>query len=259
MRINHLTFGYGKVPVFHDMCLSFEKSLNIIVGPNAAGKSTLLKCVFGLLPAQGQIAWQGTDLSRMSREERLNLMVYLPQQEISDTALTVFEAVLLGRLDSLCWKVSDTDLEKVMGALRTLRIEVLAERYVNELSGGQRKLVSIAQTLVRDPKIVLMDEPTNSLDLQKQLELFTTIRQIIAYKKIMFVVVMHDLNLSCRYADQLTVLDGSGGIYASGPPREVVTDKMLRDVYGVDAQIMHDESGVPVVAPICSVQQINIS
>jgi iron complex transport system ATP-binding protein len=181
----------------------------------------------------------------MSREEPLNLMVYLPQQEISDTALTVFEPFCWGGLIVVA-RVSDTDLEKVMGALHTLRIEAAGRTLCERAFGRQRKLVSIAQNAGARSQIVLMDEPTNSLDLQKQLELFTTIRRIIAYKKIMFVVVMHDLNLSCRYADQLTVLDGSGGIYASGPPREVVTDKMLRDVYGVDAHIMYDESGVPV-------------
>ncbi len=252
ISIDSLTFRYGTAPVFENLSIDFKKNLNVVIGPNAAGKSTLLKCLFGLLKAQGTICWEGNDLSSLSKDERRNIMAYLPQEEMPATYLTVFEVALLGRISSLSWHITDRDLEKVYGALKGLHIETLAERFAGEISGGQKKLVSIAQTLVRDPKVILMDEPTNSLDMQKQLELFDVIHQIIADKDIKFIIVMHDLNLSCRHAEQLTILDGNGAVYASGSPKDIVTEEMLRNVYGVEANVIYDNKGIPVVSPIRS-------
>jgi len=254
IKIENLYFKYDKNPIFSNISLSLKDRINIIVGPNAAGKSTLLKCIFGILPAKGRIFWDDKQLSEMSREERMNLMVYLPQQDMEGTSLTVFETVLLGRLESLEWKVKDEDLEKTLLALQSLGIESIASRKMNQLSGGQRKLVSIAQTLVRDPKLILMDEPTNSLDMQKQLELFSIIKEVSVKKDMMFIIVMHDINLSCRYADSLVVLNSGGEFYSQGNPKEIVTEEMLREVYGVDAYIMLNENEIPVVSPIRSIK-----
>ncbi len=254
ITIDSLNFGYGDVSVFKDLSVDFSKKLNIIIGPNAAGKSTLLKCVFGLLNAEGKISCDGRDLFSIPKDERMDMMVYLPQEELPPACLTVFEITLLGKLSTLKWKVSDSDLENVYDTLRGLHIESLAERYVGEISGGQKKLVSIAQTLVREPKIILMDEPTNSLDMQKQIELFDIIHQIIRVKDITFIVVMHDLNLSCQHAEQLTILDGRGSVFANGKPEDIVTEEMLKSVYGVEADVIYGKNGIPVVTPIRSVQ-----
>ena len=249
IHIDSLTYGYGSTPVFENISVDFSKNLNIIIGPNAAGKSTLLKCIFGLLEAKGNISWKDRDLRTMPHNERANIMAYLPQDDIPPTSLTVFETVLLGKLFSLKWKVTDADTEEVYRTLEGLNIEALAQRCMAELSGGQRKLVSIAQTLIRNPDIILMDEPVNSLDMQKQIELFDIIHEIISVKNIMFVIVMHDINLSSKHAEQLTILDGGGNIFASGKPQEIVTRKILRDVYSVEADVIHDKNGVPVVIP----------
>lgn len=252
ISIENLSFQYDEHPVLANLCLNIRDPLNIIVGPNAAGKSTLLKCLFGLLPAKGKMAWKGVSFSEMTKVERMDLMVYMPQHDVGQTALTVFETVLLGKLGSLSWKVRDEDLEITLNALKALGIENLAKRYMHQLSGGQRKLVSIAQILVREPEIILMDEPTNNLDMQKQLELFTIIKEVIAEKEIMFVIVMHDLNLSCRNADSIIVLNQGGQLYDQGAPREIITKKMLRDVYGIDAYVTVDDNDVPLISPICS-------
>lgn len=254
IQIDSLCFDYDCFPVFKDLSVDFKEKLNIIIGPNAAGKSTLLKCIFGLLKAKGRILLNGTDLLAMSKEELMSEMVYLPQEEMPSAFLTVFEITLLGKLPTLSWKISNDDIEKIYETLRGLHIEALAERYVGEISGGQKKLVSIAQTLVRDPKVILMDEPTNCLDMQKQMELFDIIHRIIKEKDISFIVVMHDLNLSCQHAEQLTILDGSGGVYANGKPADIVTEEMLRKVYGVEADVIYGKNGIPVVTPYRSVQ-----
>lgn len=259
ITVDALTFAYGNkvAPVFDRLSLAFPKNLNIIIGPNAAGKSTLLKCIFGLLQAEGAVRWQEKDLRVMPKEERMEIMVYLPQEELPPAFLTVFEMTLLGKVPTLGWKISSRDLAKVYGTLQGLNIADLAERYVGEISGGQKKLVSIAQTLVRDPNVVLMDEPTNSLDMQKQLELFQIIRQIIAVKDMQFIIVLHDLNLACQYAEQLTILDSHGRVYANGRPADIVTAEMLRTVYGVEAEVIYNKDGVPVVTPIASVNTMN--
>jgi iron complex transport system ATP-binding protein len=255
INIDSLNFGYGNSPVFQDLSIDLEKRLNIIIGPNAAGKSTLLKCIFGLLEAKGRIIWNGKDLYSLPKDERMEIMVYLPQEEMPAVFLTVLEITLLGKLPTLGWKVSESDINKVYNTLRGLNIESLAERYVGEISGGQKKLVSIAQTLVRDPKVILMDEPTNSLDMQKQIELFNIIHQIIQAKDIQFIIVMHDLNISCQHAEQLTILDENGGLYATGKPKDIVTEEMLKTVYGVEADVIYNKNGIPVVTPIRSVQR----
>ncbi|MCR6544354.1 ABC transporter ATP-binding protein [Dehalobacterium formicoaceticum] len=254
ITIENLYFKYDKNPIFTDLSLSLKDKVNIIVGPNAAGKSTLLKCIFGLLPAKGEILWDDKRLSEIPRKEKMNLMVYLPQQDMAETTLTVFETVLLGRLESLAWKVGDDDLEKALTALEALNIDSIARRKMNQLSGGQRKLVSIAQTLVRDPKMILMDEPTNSLDMQKQLELFSIIEEVSIKKDMMFIIVMHDINLSSRYADSLVVLKSGGEFYSQGNPKEIVTEEMLKEVYGIEAYVMLNENDIPVVSPIRSVK-----
>ncbi len=258
ISINSLTFGYGDTKVLDNLSINFKKKLNVVIGPNAAGKSTLLKCIFGILNPKGDVFWQGNNISKMSKEEKMALMVYLPQQDMGDTMLTVFETILLGRISSLSWIVKDEDLERVYLTLKCLGIEDLAKKYVSELSGGQKKLVAIAQTLVRNPRMILMDEPTNSLDMKKQLELFEIITQIIEYRDIEFLIVLHDLNLACRYAEQLTILDSNGRQYASGNPKDIVTEQMIEKVYGVNARVMQNDKGVPVISPISSIDKINV-
>lgn len=255
IQIKSLSYAYDKSPVLDNLSVDFSQKLNIIIGPNASGKSTLLKCIFGLLDAEGGIHWNGRDLGGATGVSGNDAMVYLPQGDLASANLTAFEVTLLGRLSSLRWRIPQSDLNKVYGTLQELHIESLAERYVGEMSGGQKKMVSIAQTLVRDPYIILMDEPTNSLDMQKQLELFDIIHQIIDTKKITFIIVMHDINLSCRHAEQMVILDGKGGIYASGRPADIVTETMLRQVYGVEAQVIYDDNGIPIVSPLRSLQQ----
>lgn len=255
IRVENMSFGYAKDRmIFSDLSLSFHARVNAIIGPNAAGKSTFLKCLFGLLPASGKILCNDRDLQSMSHEEKMARIAYLPQEETKAGGFTVFEAVLLGRLPRLHWKVTEEDTDAVMEVLSLLHLEQLALVPFARLSGGQQKLVSIAQTLVRKPQIVLMDEPTNSLDLQKQLELCETVRSISETYAITFIIVLHDLGLAARFADEAFVFSPWGGLYAHGKPSDVIHTAMLREVYGVDAEILQDETGIPIVAARASLR-----
>ncbi|MGP1470565.1 MAG: ABC transporter ATP-binding protein [Schwartzia sp. (in: firmicutes)] len=257
IQVKDMAFGYAKDRmIFSGLSLTFREKFNAIIGPNASGKSTFLKCLFGLLPASGKIFYEGRDVRAMSHEEKMARIAYLPQEETKAAGFTVFEAVLLGRLPRLHWKVTEEDTAAVMDVLSLLHLEKLAFLPFARLSGGQQKLVSIAQTLVRKPQLVLMDEPTNSLDLQKQLELCETVRTISQTHDITFILVLHDLGLAARFADEAFVFAPGGGLYAHGKPTAVIHAAMLREVYGVDAQILQDEAGIPIVAARASLRTV---
>lgn len=257
LTVKNLSFAYRKGkkkhPVFKDLSVSFGQGLNVILGPNGAGKSTLLKAIFGLLDYQGSISYASEDLSALALEDKTKLMSYLPQMDVEISTLTVLEMVILGRLPDLGHKITDEDLNMVMETLKSFNIDSLATRNFSELSGGQKKLVFIAQTLVRKPKLILLDEPVNSLDLQKQLELCQILQKIIKNQKVDIVVVIHDINLAVRYGQHIVVLDNQGGLYSAGKPEEVVTCQMLEEVYGVVADLSYDARGKPMISPVCSV------
>ncbi|MTI47248.1 MAG: ABC transporter ATP-binding protein [Firmicutes bacterium] len=260
LKVNNLTYSYkgvsSKHDVFKKLDVEFGPGLNVVLGPNGAGKSTLLKSMFGLLKYEGVIYYGSKNITTMKTIEKTSLMSYLPQMDIDFSMLKVLEMVLLGRLPDLKQRVSDEDLNAVMGTLDVLNIKDLANRNFGELSGGQKKLVFIAQTLVRDPKVILLDEPVNSLDLQKQLELCDLLQGIVENKNVSIIVVLHDINLAARFGRRLVVLDENGSLYSSGTPREVITQTMLREVYGVIATLNYDENDTPIISPIRSIRKV---
>lgn len=260
LTVTNLSFSYKKGKkahkVFDRLNITFERGLNIILGPNGAGKSTLLKAIFGLLDYEGNISYEGKSVTSMNTEDKIKLMSYLPQMDVDISTLTVLEMVILGRLPELGHRISDEDLDIVMGTLESLNIASLAARNFSELSGGQKKLVFIAQTLVRNPKVILLDEPVNSLDLQKQLELCQLLQKIADNQNVDIIVVIHDINLAARYAQHIVIIDERGSVYSSGQPREVINSNMLKEVYGVIANLTYDEKGIPIVSPVCSIRKV---
>ena len=214
----------------------------------------MLKSIFGLLPYEGTVWYQKENVTAMGIDDKTKLMSYLPQMDTSFSVLTVLEMVLLGRLPELGRKVKDEDLHSVMEILASLNIERLAPRRFTELSGGQKKMVLVAQALVRNPKVILLDEPVNSLDLQKQLELCHLLRCLEEGTSI--IAVLHDLNLAVQFAHHIVVLNGKGKLYGAGSPRETVTEKMLREVYGVVASVNYDKNGRPAISAIRSTRDV---
>lgn len=250
LEIKDLSFSYNKHKenIFENLSINFSKGFNVILGPNGAGKSTLLKAIFGLLKYKGEIYYDNVNLSKINFNKKTELISYLPQIDLNVSPLTVLEMVLLGRLPELHQKISDEDIKAVTEILKALNIEDLMTKKFSELSGGQKKMVFIAQTLVRNPKLVLLDEPTNSLDLQKQLELCQFLQNFIELKKVDIVTVLHDINLAIRYADYIVILTNDGKLYDSGEARKVITEKMLREVYGVSGNVILDDENKPIIS-----------
>jgi iron complex transport system ATP-binding protein len=254
--IEGLSFAYGSTPVLEDVTLRAARPGELVglVGPNAAGKSTLLKCAAGLLKARGRILFDDEEVRTAEQWRELRRRVtYLPQEYASTAAITVFEAVLVARQQNASWIVGDDDVAAVATILDELRLEPIALRYLSELSGGQRQMVAVAQALARDPRVLLLDEPTSSLDLQRQLELLQLVQVLAVERSMTVLIALHDLNLAARFVDRLVILD-RGRAYADGLPADVLTEMMLHQVYGVEARVERDADGLPRITPLRSVR-----
>jgi len=200
-----------------------------VIGPNAAGKSTLFKRIAGLLKGPGEIRLTETRKGKKA-------IGYMPQDTSANAVLTVHESILLARKQGSAWSVDDADLGFIDHIMHALNIVPIAFRDLAALSGGQRQLVSVAQTLVREPDVMLMDEPTSALDLHRQVEVLSFMQAQARQKGMIVLIAIHDLNQALRFADKVLLI-ADGRMQACGAPLEVITPSMLRQVYGVDARI----------------------
>lgn len=207
-----------------------------VIGPNAAGKSTLFKRVAGLLPGPGEVHVEGTKRGRHG-------VCYMPQDTSANAVLTVYESVLLARKQGSAWSVGNDDLKRIDEILVALGVADIAFKNIGELSGGQRQLVSLAQTLVREPEILLMDEPTSALDLSRQVEVLAHMRSLARARGMVVLIALHDLNHALHFCDQAMVI-ADGRLVACGPSSEIITPKLLREVYQVEARIEPCSRGI---------------
>ncbi|MHC8371996.1 ABC transporter ATP-binding protein [Pseudomonas sp. MDT1-85] len=232
LQLENLGARYGQREIIRDVSTAtfFGGQVVAVVGPNAAGKSTLFKRMAGLIDGPGQVILQES-------KKGLTGISYMPQGLNASARLTVYESVLLARKQlTPGWVVHDDELKLVDEILAALGITGLSFRNLGELSGGQQQLVSIAQTLVREPEILLMDEPTSALDMHRQVQVLNFMRSLARKREVIVFIAIHDLNQALRFADQVLVI-ADGTTQGSGPSHEVITELMLRSVYKVEARI----------------------
>ncbi|MBK1646090.1 ABC transporter [Thiocapsa imhoffii] len=246
LSIAGLSFGYRGAPVLSELALQAPAGvLTAVLGPNGVGKSTLLKLIAGLLPApRDRVRLDGTDLSRLTRTRRAQRIAYLPQMT-TPAQVSVFEAVLLGRLPHPSGR-TDTDLVLVEEMLQRLGLACLSDRPVTQLSGGELQKVLIARALVQEPRLLLLDEPVNHLDLRNQIEVLETIQGVVQDQNLVGLVVLHDLNLALRFAERVLLL-GPGGAIHTGAMAELRTDQ-VEQAYGI-AVVRGEVGGLPVMIP----------
>ncbi|MGL6244500.1 ABC transporter ATP-binding protein [Pseudomonas sp.] len=232
IQLDNLGARYGQREIISGVstaCFSGGQVV-AVVGPNAAGKSTLFKRMAGLIDGPGQVILQDSKKGQQG-------ISYMPQGLNASARLTVYESVLLARKQlTPGWVVHDDELRLVDEILGALGITELSFRNLGELSGGQQQLVSIAQTLVREPEILLMDEPTSALDMHRQVQVLNFMRALARKREVIVFIAIHDLNQALRFADQVLVI-ANGTTQGSGPSSEVITELMLRNVYKVEARI----------------------
>ncbi|AYD04556.1 ABC transporter ATP-binding protein [Neorhizobium sp. NCHU2750] len=244
--ISGLSAGYRNRPVLAGLSLAPLEpgKVTALVGPNAAGKSTLLRSLAGLVPAIGSVRLGDRDLNALGLAQRAQYVSYMPQTLPQNAELTVLEGVI-GALRAT--RLSDFDgsemtaHHRAVNVLDRLGILNLAMEGIGRLSGGQRQLASLAQAIARAPQLLLLDEPTSALDLRHQLDVMTIVRELAREGRIV-VVVLHDLTLAASWADHVVVLD-RGTVAAEGPVEEALSPSILSTVYGVTARLEHCSRG----------------
>jgi len=224
-----------------------------IVGPNACGKSTLLRGLSRLLPpAAGTVLLDGADIHGLPTKQVAQRLGLLPQTPTAPDGITVADLVSRGRYPHQGWfrRWTAHDDEAVAEAMTATGIDDLADRAVDELSGGQRQRVWIAMALAQRTDILLLDEPTTFLDISHQLEVLDLLLDLNAARGTTIVMVLHDLNLAARYAGHLIAMR-AGAVVAAGDPASVVTADLMRDVFGVESVVADDPvTGTPLVVPL---------
>lgn len=249
LEVKNINFSYkengGKV--LDDISFSLEKGcFAAILGNNGVGKSTLLKCIDKIVhPEAGSIKADGKDILAMKGSELARYIAYVAQ-DARKTDSSVFDAVLLGRKPYIKWDATKEDYQKVNDILKKLELKDYALRRVSTLSGGEAQKVTIARALVQEPKILLLDEPTSSLDPRNQHDIMKLVRDIAKEQGILVICVLHDLNLAIRYCDRYIFIK-DGKVYASGG-REVMTPEIIEEVYDMHTHIT-ECMGVPVIVP----------
>lgn len=245
--------SYDLRVVVEDLSLSVpDGRITAIVGPNACGKSTLLRAMARLLrPRAGTVVLDGKSIHDLPTRAVARRLGLLPQSPVAPQGIRVIDLVSRGRTpyQSLFRQWSDRDETAVRDAMVATGTRHLADRLVDQLSGGQRRRVWIAMVLAQQTELLLLDEPTTFLDIAHQIEVLDLVAGLNREWGRTIVIVLHDLNLACRYAHHLVAMR-DGRVVSAGAPGEVITAEMVASVFGIEAMVMPDPvSGAPMVIP----------
>ena len=233
LKVEKLCYHYKNGPkVLKDVDFAVKDGqFMAILGNNGVGKSTMLKCFNKILtPDGGRVLVDGEDLLKMPGREIAKRISFVAQN-VPNTQMMVRDMVMLGRKPYMKWGFSTEDMQIVDEVMERLSITHLQGRYLSQLSGGERQKVMLARALAQRPRILLLDEPTSSLDIQNQYQVLQIVRNICDADGLTAIVVIHDLNLALRFCDYFVLLK-NGQVYRSGS-REILGRQSLKDVYRV--------------------------
>ena len=252
IEVNSISFRYHEDWVLEDVSFRAERGEFIgVIGPNGSGKTTLLKILYRLLnPQKGEILFELVPMKKMKRADISKRIAVVAQETQLLFPFSVIETVLMGRspyLGHLMFE-NEKDLEIAKNAMERTKIVPFSERPVDELSGGERKRVFIARALAQEPEVILLDEPTASLDIQHQIDFLDLILTLNQERGLTIIMASHDINIASEFCDRLILLRG-GRIYKMGTPEEVITKENIETVYGCEVWIDQNPiSGMPRIS-----------
>lgn len=234
VSLNGVSFAYERQNILEQISFAVSKGdFLAVLGPNGSGKSTLLKAIDGQIRiAQGKISILGRDLQEYSARELAREVAMLPQQTTAAGAFTVEETVLMGRYpyQGLLGLEARQDLEIARAAMASTKVDQLRKRKLDQLSGGELQRVLLARALCQEPQIILLDEPTSSLDPAHQVRIMDLLERLHQEQKLTVIMVVHDLNLAALYAQQMLLMR-AGRVFCQGAPQEVLSFEKLEQVF----------------------------
>ncbi len=254
LQTKNLHSGYEQKLILKDVNLSIpENKISIIIGSNGCGKSTLLKTMARLLkPTDGDVTLDGQFVYSIPSKKLARTLGLLPQSPIVPEGITVADLVGRGRFphQTMFSSWSKKDYEAVADALEMMNIADFADLHIDELSGGQRQRVWIAMALAQQTDILFLDEPTTYLDITYQVEILDLLKDLNAKYGTTIVMVLHDINLSARYADYLFAIK-DGQLIAEGSPNDIITSALIKETFNLNCHVINDPiSNTPLILPI---------
>lgn len=251
LSVENVSFTYGEKPILKNVSLAVEQGeLVAILGHNGSGKTTLLRCISGYLtPTAGMVRIGGQAVSSLSARKLAQRMALVPQNPVMEFDFTVQDIVLMGRNPHLKRFAVETDADFAAAdaALARTGMTALSGRSVLTLSGGEWQRTIIARAICQKSDVMLLDEPVASIDVKHQIEILRLVRSLCRENGISALCVMHDVNLSAHYSDQILLLKG-GETLACGSPCNVVTAPLLQEAYGIEAEV-REVQGHPFMIP----------
>lgn len=242
LTTKNLNFSFGKQTILNGISIAIQEGEMVsLLGPNGSGKSTLLRCLAKLYATQkNEVYLMGRPINEYSKKEMAQNIAFLPQVQEPVTHMKVWDLVAFGRspYQKFGWVYSGEDKDIISWAMDYMHIIHLKDKYVNELSGGEKQRVWIAMILAQNTPIIFLDEPSTYMDLKHQWDLLKIINGLKEEFNKTIVSVFHDLNHALEISDKVILLK-EGHIYATGSTKEVITEQAIEDVYDMKAKVCH--------------------
>ena len=236
IKISNISFSYGTRNILQDISFSAKDGEIVgILGTNGTGKSTLITCINRIrTPKSGEVFIDGNPVSVLGRNSTARLIAYVPQRNEA-AALSVFDSILLGRRPYMRWDARCKDIEACRDIIHKMGLDAFQLRNIDELSGGERQKVMFARAFVQEPRVMLLDEPTNNLDPHNQYSMMAEVRQMATERGMTVLAVLHDLNLAMAYCDKFFFMkDGRGLKYCN---LDEIDPDLIRKVYDMKVEI----------------------
>lgn len=250
--LRNVSVTRARTQVVDDVSLSLHAGQIVaLIGPNGAGKSSLLNTIAGAIPHRGRILWGGVPVDR-------KCIGFMPQHCSVKAELSVLQTLLLGRHEQLGWQIGVHDIDAAGRMLEEFGLKHLAERCINTLSGGQQQLVLLAQRMMRQPRLLILDEATCALDLRHQLVVLDRLRAYVKRTGALVLMAIHDLNLAVRSSDTLLLLH-HGRLEAAGNGTDILTPARLRAIYGIEAHIVQHGQHGSFILPVSPFAEVTAS